>query len=79
MDLFAQPILNYKKIKIKPIGIFSKYKKTNFNQNLAQTLRIKKGSKTKCLETLTGVAPPITRSCNQNSLYKFVTIRKLMS
>jgi len=51
----------------------------NFNQNLAQTLRIKKGSKTKCLETLAGVAPPITRSCNWNSLCKFVTIKKLMS
>ena len=27
-------------------------------QNLAQTLRIKKGSKTICLETLTGVVTP---------------------
>jgi len=49
--------------------IFMKYNKEIvnciFNQNLAQTLRIKKGSKTKCLETLTGVAPPITRNCNQ--------------
>ena len=43
--------------------IFMKYNKEIVNcifaQNLAQILRIKKGSKTKYLETLTGVAPPL--------------------
>ena len=63
MEVIMHNLFSTIKMKSNNLALLLKKK---FNKILAQIVRIKKGSKTKCLETRTGVAPSRYRCAHRD-------------